>query len=240
MVQVEVVVKHKGMQITQRAELGMMEAISKGSYLDVPPSWSGENADKLLQTYLKAAEMWRLTTKTPARQRGVQLMSAAGGDLRIVIGELSIEQLTSDDSAENVINLVKKEYAYAITKQLPSALEDALFARAGSRRQGETLVSFTARKVQLLRELDRCGCSLPGVARGLRELERPRVGNEGQAAYAVYDEDNPDEWQEGEDGEQPQEEDDADPEAQWDEEDALSVPEEVAHYIYAQHLMGPA
>eukprot|EP00971_Amphidinium_carterae_P269784 5352130-Amphidinium_carterae.1 len=226
-----------------------------------------------LQTYLKTAEVWRLTTKTPARQRGVQLMSAAGGDLRTVIGELTIEQLTSEDSAENVINLVKKEYAYAITKQLPSALEDALFARGSKRRQGETLVLFTARKMQLLRELDRCGCSLPGVARGLilfrdimltsaqqetahywlknnyelddvvevlRKLERPKVGNEGQAAYAVYDEENPEEWQEGEDGEQPQEEDDADPEAQWDDEDALSVPEEVAHYIYAQHLMGPA
>eukprot|EP00971_Amphidinium_carterae_P141152 2797301-Amphidinium_carterae.1 len=29
---------------------------AKSNYLDVPPSWSGENPDKLLQTYLKAAE----------------------------------------------------------------------------------------------------------------------------------------------------------------------------------------
>eukprot|EP00971_Amphidinium_carterae_P052530 1034034-Amphidinium_carterae.1 len=109
----------------------------RGGYLDVPPSWSGDNPDKLLQVYLKAAEVWRLTTKTPCRQQGVHLLSAAGGDLRTVIGELIVEQLTSEESAEHVINLVKKEYAYAVTKRLPAALEDALFAKAGRRRSGE-------------------------------------------------------------------------------------------------------
>eukprot|EP00971_Amphidinium_carterae_P147531 2923798-Amphidinium_carterae.1 len=247
----------------------------RGGYLDVPPSWSGDNPDKLLQVYLKAAEVWRLTTKTPARQQGVQLLSAAGGDLRTVIGELTVEQLTAEESAEHVINLVKKEYAYAVTKRLPAALEDALFSKAGRRRQGETLVSFTARKVQLLRELERCGCDLPSVARGLilfrdaslssaqqetahywlkneydldavvevlRKLERPRVGQEGGAGILAFGADEFEEEGLEEEGEEVyvELEQEAEGEEGWEDEDNISLPEEVAQYVYAQHIMGTA
>eukprot|EP00971_Amphidinium_carterae_P153985 3053789-Amphidinium_carterae.1 len=58
-----------------------MSAVGEVAYLDIPPSWSGEiqNPDKLLQSYLKAAEVWRLSVSLFSKVFNVNDTGARGG-----------------------------------------------------------------------------------------------------------------------------------------------------------------
>eukprot|EP00971_Amphidinium_carterae_P151497 3003642-Amphidinium_carterae.1 len=71
--------------------------------MDMPPSWSGADPEAQLEAYLKAAEAWRLTTRTPARQQAVQLLATATGDLRSIMAELELEAITNEDGATTLL-----------------------------------------------------------------------------------------------------------------------------------------
>eukprot|EP00971_Amphidinium_carterae_P209517 4156228-Amphidinium_carterae.1 len=137
------------------------------TFYDVPPSWDGKAPDKNLEPWVKAAEAWRLTTKAPPRQHAVQLLAAASGELRQVMGTMELSELTSDDGAEKLIKLVKDDFAWCLTRSLPSKLEAALYAASSKRQSSESLVGYTAKKVNLFKELERSGCPLADVAKGL-------------------------------------------------------------------------
>eukprot|EP00971_Amphidinium_carterae_P053060 1045046-Amphidinium_carterae.2 len=59
--------------------------------LDTPPSWSGAQPETQLNGYLKALEAWSLTTRLPAKQRGVAVLGQASGDLRQLIATLELD-----------------------------------------------------------------------------------------------------------------------------------------------------
>eukprot|EP00971_Amphidinium_carterae_P198894 3947086-Amphidinium_carterae.1 len=51
---------------------------AEGRPKDLPaPGWNGEKPDKNLQRYIKSVQIWRLATRTPGTQQGVQLLSAS-------------------------------------------------------------------------------------------------------------------------------------------------------------------
>ena len=65
---------------------------------DVPPIWDGRNPEKQTEPYLKLLEGWLSTTRTLKRQQGMIIMQYARDDLRLIINELDIQALTSEES----------------------------------------------------------------------------------------------------------------------------------------------
>eukprot|EP00971_Amphidinium_carterae_P345830 6486986-Amphidinium_carterae.1 len=137
------------------------------AFYDVPPTWDGKLPDMNLEAWLKSAEAWRLTTRASAQQQGVQLLAAATGELRAVMSSLELEDICGEDGATKLINLVKSEFAYSLQRSLPLKLEQALYASTSRRSPQESFVAYTARKMTLFKDLERCGCPLADVAKGL-------------------------------------------------------------------------
>eukprot|EP00971_Amphidinium_carterae_P280790 5574441-Amphidinium_carterae.1 len=67
---------------------------------DVPPKWDGSSPETQLEPFLRSLRAWLLTTRVPARQQGVVLMSTLTGDLRVIASELEISEVTCDGGGE--------------------------------------------------------------------------------------------------------------------------------------------
>ena len=78
---------------------------------DIPPNWDGGRPDKNLEPYIKALRMWLHTTKVLKQQQGMAIFQNAQGDLKQLINELEIEQLTIEDSGEDVLKHIQNSYA---------------------------------------------------------------------------------------------------------------------------------
>eukprot|EP00971_Amphidinium_carterae_P275079 5457932-Amphidinium_carterae.1 len=87
---------------------------SRPTYLDIPPTWDGRQAESSLEGYLKAAEAWLKTTRVPVQQRGVQLLSQATGDLRALLSTLELDQLTNANGGELIVAYVRKQYEWVL------------------------------------------------------------------------------------------------------------------------------
>eukprot|EP00971_Amphidinium_carterae_P126262 2501263-Amphidinium_carterae.1 len=133
----------------------------------IPPTWDGRQPDLNLEAWLKSAEAWRLTTKASPQQQGVQFLAAATGELRAVMSSLELAEICGEDGATKLITLVKDEFAFSLQRSLPLKLEQALYAPSSRRQAQESFVSFTARKMTLFKDLERCGCPIADVAKGL-------------------------------------------------------------------------
>ena len=69
---------------------------------DQPPSWDGSDPDRQVEPYLKLLMGWLSTTRTLKQQRGMTILNYALNDLKLVINELDIEVLTSEESGMRV------------------------------------------------------------------------------------------------------------------------------------------
>ena len=104
---------------------------------DVPPVWNGQKPETQAEPYLKLLGGWLATTRTQPKQRGMTILQYADGDLKVLINELDIHTLTSDDSGQLVYDHVKDAFEEYIDKPLPLATENCLFSADGKRRKGE-------------------------------------------------------------------------------------------------------
>jgi hypothetical protein len=76
---------------------------------DVPPEWDGTDPHKNLEPYLKLLKGWLLTTSTNPNQRGLIIMHYARGDLRRLIDNLDLAELTEEDSGDKTYEYIKAE-----------------------------------------------------------------------------------------------------------------------------------
>ena len=76
---------------------------------DVPPVWDGKDPVKMLEPYVKVLKGWLATTRTLKSQQGMVIMQYATGDLRVIINELDIEDLTADDGGQAVLKHIEKK-----------------------------------------------------------------------------------------------------------------------------------
>ena len=136
-----------------------------------PPTWTGEQPEKHLRFYLKAAEAWNRVTKVPPTQRGLSLMAASTGRLREVLGTMELDYLTDDQSFAKVIDKVKEEYADILEKQLPILFEELMYSNEAVRRRGEAIPTYINRKRSMMAALSATGCELPTQAKGLLLLK---------------------------------------------------------------------
>ena len=133
---------------------------------DAPPVWDGRNPEKQTEPYLKLLEGWLSTTRTLKRQQGMTIMQFARDDLRLIINELDITTLTSEDSGRIVFEHIKENYKDYTDQPMPKAFDAAIFSHEGHRRKGESLMIYASRKNALFKDLDRAKCVLPNDAKG--------------------------------------------------------------------------
>ena len=107
---------------------------------DTPPSWDGKDPDNLLEPYLKLLKVWLTTTRTQNTQRGVVILQHAKGDLYTFLNELTFDQLTQSDSGDLVVDHIKEIYAEYLERDLPKAIEKALYSGECSRKNGENMI----------------------------------------------------------------------------------------------------
>ena len=111
------------------------EPPSARSVHDVPPSWDGRNPETALESYLKLLAGWLATTRMQKCQMGMTLLHYASGDLRLIINELTIEELTAENSGSRVFDHVKEAFSEYVEKKLPKAIESAPFYSSCKRRR---------------------------------------------------------------------------------------------------------
>eukprot|EP00973_Karenia_brevis_P029485 4067626-Karenia_brevis.AAC.1 len=64
---------------------------------DIPPVRGGEKPETELEPYLKLLKGWLATTKTQKTKRGMTILHYAAGNLKVIINELEVEELTAED-----------------------------------------------------------------------------------------------------------------------------------------------
>ena len=67
------------------------------------------------------------TTRTLKTQAGMMILHYAYGDLKILINELDVDDLTAPDSRDKVYKLVYSTYKEHLNKKLPKAMERAIW-----------------------------------------------------------------------------------------------------------------
>ena len=129
------------------------QGVSQRIIHDVPPVWDGKDPDNMAEPYLKLLTGWLSTTRTLKTQRGMTILHYSHGDLKLIINELDVTTLTSEDSGNIVFKHVKNAYAEYLVKKLPQPIERALYDPAGHRSKGESMLQFISRKKTLLKRL---------------------------------------------------------------------------------------
>jgi len=143
---------------------------------DIPPTWSGANPDKELEPYLKLLKGWLATTRTLKAQQGMTILQFATADLKLIINELEIEDLTADTSGQIVLKHIQTSYAEYTEKKLPQAIENGIYDSAVQRKKGEGMLPYVLRRDKLFKKLAKEGWDIPDEAKGyilLRDAHLP-------------------------------------------------------------------
>ena len=94
-----------------RSSPGVSESQPRRSaYHDLPPDWDGLEPQKFLEPYFKLLQGWLLTTTTSPKQQGLLIMQYATGELRQLLDNLELEELTQEDSGMKTLEYIKKQY----------------------------------------------------------------------------------------------------------------------------------
>ena len=135
-----------GVSANMAVTLPQTEAPAQRFVHDVPPAWDGKDPENMVERYLKSLDGWLSTTRTLREQGGLVMLHYAIGDLKVLINELTIEQLTDPDGVRMARELIATQFKEYIDRKLPKAMEKALFMHDGKRRRDEAMVQYTARK----------------------------------------------------------------------------------------------
>ena len=107
---------------------------------DSPPVWNGTKPETQSEPYLKLLQGWLSTTRTQKSQQGMTILQYSDGDLKVLINELDIATLTSEESGQRVFDHIKEQYQEFVDKPMPQAIENALFGSDVKRRRGEGMI----------------------------------------------------------------------------------------------------
>ena len=133
---------------------------------DAPPEWDGLDPQKNLEPYLKLLQGWLITTATLPQQRGLIIMNYAKGDLRRLLDNLDIEELTHQDSGQRTFDFVKGEYSEYIVSKKPLRVEEAFYDPERCRKKGEGFISYISRRKDRFNKLQKEGWKIPEDVKG--------------------------------------------------------------------------
>ena len=73
-------------------------------------------------------------------------MHDSKGDLRALLDNLDIDELTTSDSGQVVLDYIKAEYSEYIVSKKPLRVEEAFYDHDRCRKKGEGLIPYIARR----------------------------------------------------------------------------------------------
>ena len=82
-------------------------------------------------------------------------MTYAEGDLKGLINQLDMEELTTKDSGTYVAKFIKEEYAEYMVCKKPQRLEEALYHPDRVRQRSEGMISYCSRRKDRFRKLEK-------------------------------------------------------------------------------------
>ena len=71
---------------------------------DTPPIWNGAEPERELEPYLKLLEGWLTTTRVAKAQQGMMILQYAQGDLKLLINELTVQELTQESAGHDILD----------------------------------------------------------------------------------------------------------------------------------------
>ena len=98
--------------------------------------------------------MWLATTRAVKAQRGSVILRRSAGDLKLMIDELSLEELQEEGSGQMVLKRIQKSFSEFLVRELPKAFEALFYHPDAKRTNDESTVNYIGRKRVLFRELD--------------------------------------------------------------------------------------
>ena len=118
---------------------------------DIPPTWGGEHPEKELEPFLKLLRGWLTTTRTLKTQQGMTILHYSTGDLKQVINELDVDELTSPTSGDTVYKHIYNAYNEYLEKKLPQAIEQGIYDKDVPRRKGEGMLQYLIKRNPLFK-----------------------------------------------------------------------------------------
>ena len=133
---------------------------------DVPPEWDGMDPQKNLEPYLKLLQGWLATTATIPHQRGLIIMNYAKGDLKRLLDNLELAELTEKESGQKAFEYIKGEYSEYIVCKKPLRIEEAFYDPERCRKKGEGIISYISRRKDRFNKLQKEGWTIPEDVKG--------------------------------------------------------------------------
>ena len=122
---------------------------------DNPPEWDGIAPQQNLEPYLKLLKGWLVTTNTIPSQRGLIIMNYRKGDLRKLLDNFEIEDLTTKDSGQVAYDYIEAEYSQFIVSKKTLRIEEAFYDSDRCRKKGEGLVTYISRRKDRFHKLQK-------------------------------------------------------------------------------------
>ena len=115
---------------------------------DYPPTWDGNGALHKLEPYLKELDGWIHTTKTQPQLQGWTIFRYSKDDLRMILGELTAEELKQPGSGRVVYNKIKESFSECLGMEIQYAGKyEALLCESAAKRKGdENMIQYIGRK----------------------------------------------------------------------------------------------
>ena len=139
---------------------------------DVPPEWDGMDPQKNLEPYLKLLQGWLATTATIPHQRGLIIMNYAKGDLKRLLDNLELAELTEKESGQKAFDYIKGEYSEYIVCKKPLRIEEAFYDPERCRKKAEGLISYISRRKDRFNKLHKEGWTIPDDVKRLSVIPR--------------------------------------------------------------------
>ena len=155
---------------------------------DNPPKWDGKDPAKNLTWYLKSLKLWLATTRTAKTQQGAVLLQFAEGELRKIIDEKEIDELTTETGGQLVYDHIEETFEDFKVKKLPQAMDELLFLESSRRHKGESMLDYTQRKKTLFQDLDKAKCVLPSLAKGYILLKDAKLSDKARDVFEGWTE----------------------------------------------------
>ena len=133
---------------------------------DKPPVWDGKDPYKNLEQYLRMLELWVKTTRTDKHQHGYTILQNTSGSLNeIIYHGLDNDAITSQESGEKVLTLVKEAFSEFLDSKLPQRIEESFYNNDRFRKRDESMITYIARRKDRFKKLQKEGFELPDKAK---------------------------------------------------------------------------
>lgn len=129
---------------------------------DPPPSFDGDVEG--FKQFVRDLKLWRRDTDAPERKHGVKVLRQLTGQAKAICNELSVEEITSENGLDLILNKLREHYSPHLETTMPKAFEKAVYGEP--RKPKENICDFVIRQDAAFRELQDEGVKLSDEVKG--------------------------------------------------------------------------